>query len=105
MSVNSDEVNFLVYRYLLESGFTHSAFTFALESHIHQSSINGSSVPPGALISVLQKGLQYIEAETSLSEVGPALSPALITCVCVCVCVCRMAVCWMARVDCLWWMQ
>ncbi len=69
MSVSSDEVNFLVYRYLLESGFTHSAFTFSLESHVHQSSINGSSVPPGALISVLQKGLQYIEAESSISEV------------------------------------
>ena len=69
MSITSDEVNFLVYRYLLESGFQHSAFTFGLESHIHQTSINGTAIPPGALISVLQKGLQYVEAEVSITEV------------------------------------
>ena len=50
-------------------GFQHSAFTFGLESHIHQTSINGTLVPPGALISVLQKGLQYVEAEVSIAEV------------------------------------
>ena len=68
MSITSDEVNFLVYRYLLESGFQHSAFTFGLESHIHQTSINGTVIPPGALISILQKGLQYVEAEVSITE-------------------------------------
>lgn len=51
------------------SGFQHSAFTFGLESHIHQTSINGTLIPPGALISVLQKGLQYVEAEVSITEV------------------------------------
>ncbi len=69
MSITSDEVNFLVYRYLLESGFQHSAFTFGLESHIHQTSINGTIIPPGALISIIQKGLQYVEAEVSITEV------------------------------------
>ena len=52
------------------SGFQHSAFTFGLESHIHQTTINGTVIPPGALISVLQKGLQYVEAEVSITEVG-----------------------------------
>lgn len=85
MSVSSDEINFLVYRYLLESGFSHSAFTFSLESHVHQSSINGSSVPPGALISVLQKGLQYIEAEASISEVRIAIYLHVYFFVCDCV--------------------
>lgn len=74
MSITSDEVNFLVYRYLLESGFQHSAFTFGLEAHVHQSSINGSAIPPGALIAVLQKGLQYVEAEVSIAEDGTDLS-------------------------------
>lgn len=50
-------------------GFQHSAFTFGLESHVHQSGINGTLVPPGALISVIQKGLQYVEAEVSITEV------------------------------------
>uniref|UniRef100_A0A671T2S7 F-box-like/WD repeat-containing protein TBL1XR1 n=1 Tax=Sinocyclocheilus anshuiensis TaxID=1608454 RepID=A0A671T2S7_9TELE len=70
MSITSDEVNFLVYRYLQESGFSHSAFTFGIESHISQSNINGTLVPPAALISILQKGLQYVEAEISINEVN-----------------------------------
>ncbi|MGH0167374.1 UNVERIFIED_CONTAM: hypothetical protein FKN15_008168 [Acipenser sinensis] len=68
MSISSDEVNFLVYRYLQESGFSHSAFTFGIESHISQSNINGALVPPAALISIIQKGLQYVEAEVSINE-------------------------------------
>ncbi|PIK62716.1 putative F-box-like/WD repeat-containing protein TBL1XR1 [Apostichopus japonicus] len=73
MSISSDEVNFLVYRYLQESGFTHSAFTFGIESHISQSNINGALVPPAALISVIQKGLQFVEAEISVNEDGSVI--------------------------------
>ena len=91
MSFSSDEVNFLVYRYLQESGknkfsmfspvklfffkflnfpgFQHSAYTFGIESHISQSNINGALVPPAALLSIIQKGLQYTEAEISVGEV------------------------------------
>lgn len=50
-------------------GFQHSAFTFGIESHVDQSNINGSVVPPGALVSVLQKGVQYVESEATLTEV------------------------------------
>lgn len=115
MSFSSDEVNFLVYRYLQESGnvqfltvnsifhhvtckhnharistscfhsnyyvnnllftiyfigFQHSAYTFGIESHISQSNINGALVPPAALLSILQKGVQYTEAEISIGEDG-----------------------------------
>lgn len=79
MALTSDEVNFLVYRYLLESGFQHSAFTFSGESMIAKSSINGEHVPPGALITFIQKGLQYIEVENSLNEtnIEKAKQPAL----------------------------
>ncbi|KAG7253012.1 hypothetical protein CRUP_013976, partial [Coryphaenoides rupestris] len=45
-------------------------FTFGIESHISQSNINGTLVPPAALISILQKGLQYVEAEISINEDG-----------------------------------
>lgn len=58
---------------VLFSGFSHSAFTFGIESHISQSNINGTLVPPAALISILQKGLQYVEAEISINEVRPPL--------------------------------
>lgn len=68
MSLTSDEVNYLVYRYLQESGFVHSAFTFVYESMLGKTNIrNGDrSIPPGALISFLQKGLQYVGVEESL---------------------------------------
>ena len=54
-------------------GFQHSAFVFGLESHISQSNINGALVPPAALISIIQKGLQYVEAEISIDEVSYVL--------------------------------
>lgn len=55
-------------------GFSHSAFTFGIESHISQSNINGALVPPAALISIIQKGLQYVEAEVSINEVRYTLT-------------------------------
>lgn len=89
MSISSDEVNYLVYRYLQESGiyrqfedlsahysigFHHAAFTFGTESGVINSNINGGEVPSGSLISFLQKGLQYKEIETHLSEVTANLA-------------------------------
>lgn len=70
MSFSSDEVNYLVYRYLQESGFQHSAYLFGNESHIANSNINGSLVPPAALLNIIQKGLQYTEAEIALTDDG-----------------------------------
>lgn len=61
--------NKLLHLFFLLSGFSHSAFTFGIESHISQSNINGALVPPAALISIIQKGLQYVEAEVSINEV------------------------------------
>ena len=58
-------------------GFSHSAFTFGIESHISQSNINGALVPPAALISIIQKGLQYVEAEVSINEVRSSPSPSV----------------------------
>ena len=37
---------------------------------MHKSDINGNDVPPGALISFIQKGLQYIEVEANLNADG-----------------------------------
>jgi transducin (beta)-like 1 len=67
LSVTAEEVNFLVYRYLQESGFSHSAFSFAHESLVGRTRPrNSSSIPPGALVMFLQKGLQYIGMEESV---------------------------------------
>ena len=51
-------------------GFIHSAYTFGMEGHINQSNINGSLVPPASLINIIQKGLQYTEAELCIGEVS-----------------------------------
>jgi transducin (beta)-like 1 len=47
---------------------------FGIESHISQSNINGALVPPAALLSIIQKGLQYTEAEISVGEDGKIIS-------------------------------
>lgn len=52
------------------AGFAHSAFSFACESLVAKANIHGADVPPGALISFVQKGLQYIEIETSITDDG-----------------------------------
>nr|ADG65018.1 hypothetical protein [Drosophila pseudoobscura] len=70
MSFSSDEVNFLVYRYLQESGFLHSAYVFGIESNVARTNINGSLVPPAALLTILQKGLLYTEVEWSVGTDG-----------------------------------
>jgi hypothetical protein len=58
-------------------GFQHSAYTFGIESHISQSNINGALVPPAALLSIIQKGLQYTEAEISVGDVCDQYSVCL----------------------------
>ncbi|WJX95111.1 WD40 repeat-containing protein hos15 [Trifolium repens] len=67
-SITSVELNFLIFRYLTESGFTHSAYTFGNEAAINKCPIDGNLVPPGALVTFVQKGLQYFEMEANLSN-------------------------------------
>lgn len=67
-TLTSDEVNFLIYRYLQESGFKHSSFTFGNESQVNRVNLNGKEIPPGGLISFLQKGIQYMEVEARLKN-------------------------------------
>lgn len=48
------------------AGFTHSAFTFASESLVSRTNIDPNNVPPGSLVTFIQKGLQYLEIEANL---------------------------------------
>lgn len=52
-------------------GYQHSAFSFGIESHVTQSNINSTVVPPGALVNLLQKGIQFIEGELCVTDVSP----------------------------------
>ena len=64
--LSSDVMNYLIMRYLQESGFSHSAFVFGAESSVLRTTIAPDSVPPGSLIMFVQKGLQYLELEANL---------------------------------------
>ena len=74
MSISADEVNYLIYRYLQENGYAHTAFTFAYESLVAKSSVAYTDVPPGALIAFLQKGLEYVSIEEHIQEVSIKLN-------------------------------
>jgi WD40 repeat protein len=56
--------------YLQECGFVHSAFSFVHESMLGRTGLRSAdkTVPPGALVTFLQKGLQYVEIEERLSQ-------------------------------------
>lgn len=56
--------------YITTAGFTHSAYTFGNEAGINKCPIDGNMVPPGALVTFVQKGLQYFEMEANLSNVS-----------------------------------
>lgn len=66
MTISSDEINFLIQRYFCECGFDHSLYTFNIESSIDLSQMNGGQIPPGALITLLQKGLLYAQLEKEI---------------------------------------
>lgn len=55
---------------MVESGFRHSAFTFATESSVERGGFDSSDVPSGALITLVQKGLQYQRIELHIDEAG-----------------------------------
>lgn len=56
--------------FVITAGFIHTAFSFGNEAGISKSSIDGTLVPIGALIRLVQKGLQYLEMEANLSNVS-----------------------------------
>lgn len=59
-------------------GFHHSAFTFAHESHVGSVQIQPNLVPPAALVTFVQKGLQYMENEANLDPVSVAVCGAAV---------------------------
>lgn len=49
-----------------ENGFPHSAFVFETESLSDSTNITGTQIPPGALITLLQKSLIYLKLEKAI---------------------------------------
>lgn len=63
MAITMENVNTLIWRYLSESGFQHSAFMFQTESMVDNSKSDICQIPSGSLISILQKSLLYMKLE------------------------------------------
>ena len=54
----------------LKLGFEHTAFAFAYESNVADTKVFDEYLPPGSLITYLQKALQFVELETHIRDVG-----------------------------------
>ncbi|KAI8329810.1 WD40-repeat-containing domain protein [Chlamydoabsidia padenii] len=70
MTLTSEEVNAIVYRYLQDSGFRHSSFAFQHESQVDKSIYRDTVIPPGMLINIIHKGLQFMDIETHMNQDG-----------------------------------
>ncbi|EWC47568.1 hypothetical protein DRE_03188 [Drechslerella stenobrocha 248] len=69
--LTSEQVNYLVWRYLQESGFEKSTFSFQDDCRAQLLEEKFKAwIKPGALISIIQKGLQYLALEASIYENG-----------------------------------
>ncbi|CAE7194593.1 unnamed protein product [Rhizoctonia solani] len=68
LNISSDEVNCLIQSYLNDSGFQHTAFCLRQEARLDVSPNAKVHIPRGGLITLLQKALLYIEAETHWAQ-------------------------------------
>ncbi|EJC98713.1 WD40 repeat-like protein [Fomitiporia mediterranea MF3/22] len=64
IQITADEVNHIVYSYLQDSGFLHTAFALRVEGRLEQSKHFNDYVPRGELVELLTKALLYTEVET-----------------------------------------
>ncbi|KLO10113.1 WD40 repeat-like protein [Schizopora paradoxa] len=64
IQITADEVNQIIYSYLQDSGFEHTAFTLRVEGRLEQSPHFNDYIPRGQLVELLTKALLYSEVET-----------------------------------------
>ncbi|KAF7302961.1 hypothetical protein MKEN_01258700 [Mycena kentingensis (nom. inval.)] len=62
--IDADELNCLVYSFLVESGFKHAAFSLRMEANLSVSTNFSKHIPRGELVDLLSKALLYREVET-----------------------------------------
>lgn len=73
VSISACDLNYLVYRYLLESGFQHSSFSFLHEARLSDESLDqyrSLNVEPGKLVSLIHKALQLLHVEIHMDDDG-----------------------------------
>ncbi|KAI8882141.1 WD40 repeat-like protein [Backusella circina FSU 941] len=70
MTLTGDEINLVIYKYLQESGFRHSAFAFQYESQVDKADQLVDQRQSGLLVNIIHKGLQFMEIEAHLDLDG-----------------------------------
>nr|UXY88411.1 regulator of epidermal growth factor receptor [Cryptomonas curvata] len=68
LGYKNEELDLLIFFYLQECGYFHSAFTFSCESDINLIEQKENIIPPGLLVSIYQRGLLYSDIETNFSQ-------------------------------------
>nr|GAT45993.1 predicted protein [Mycena chlorophos] len=64
LRITADEINVLVYNFLVDSGFQHTAYILSKEAHLDDSNNFSKHIPRGELIDLLSKSLLYREVES-----------------------------------------
>lgn len=67
MTIAADEINFLLRQYLREVGLHHTSYVFGNECVLDRVGID-VSLPPHALVTILKKGLMYVQMEKGIAE-------------------------------------
>ncbi|KAJ7919314.1 WD40 repeat-like protein [Mycena leptocephala] len=62
--MTADEINCLVYAFLVDSGFKHTAFSLCMEGRLENSPNFSKHIPRGELVDLLSKSLLYREVES-----------------------------------------
>jgi transducin (beta)-like 1 len=71
MSLTTDELNYIVWRYLQESGLETTAFALQDESSVHELDDRLKDfVPIGSLVNLVQKGILYSEVDSLVESNG-----------------------------------
>lgn len=74
--LTSDQVNYIIWRYLQESGFRDSAYSFQRDSKADRlDEPYRSHVKPGTLVYLIQRGLQYEELAAQVDRDGTIKKP------------------------------
>ena len=68
MTVTADEINILIRRHLQEMGFVHTAYVFTNEALVDRTKLNVTDLPPQALVTILKKGMLYMQMEKGINE-------------------------------------
>lgn len=69
LQLKISEIDLFIYFYLQECGFIHTAFTFSQESNLNFLNINSKIIPPGLLVSLIQRGIAYSQIEMNSSPI------------------------------------